>query len=182
MSTARTKTARTAKTEAAIVQALGELICELPLSKITLTSLAKKSGLTRSTVYNQITSISHAAVVLSEVVWQEVQALATSDTSLQSKLSRLTDFLATDARIQGFRKHNPEMFQEVLASLCRLDNDTYAKRVSDLLLLWAVAADLDTATTLTRWLTSFAVEPGTPRERESASEIFAAMLVMDSRV
>lgn len=179
MSTARAKTARTLKTEAAILTALAELITQFPLSKITLTALAEQSGLTRSTVYNQVTSVAHAARMLAEQLWVEAEEVARQSTSLPRNIAGLIDWIATDSRIQGFRIHNPAAFQEVVQSFCRLDDDTYAARVTEVLMGWSVAADLDTATTLMRWVASWALEPGNARERESASEMFAKLLILD---
>lgn len=179
MSTARTKTARTLKTEAAILTGLAKLLTTVPLSKITLTALAGQSGLTRSTVYNQVTSVANALNVLAEQLWIEAEDIARQSSSLSGNIKGLIDWIATDSRIQGFRMHNPAAFQDVLQALCRLDNDTYAARVTEVLMRWSVAADLDTATTLMRWVVSWSVEPGNARERESASELFAKLLILD---
>lgn len=179
MSTTRTKTARTLKTEAAILDGLSALLTEVPLSKITLTKLAKASGLTRSTVYNQVTSISHALGLLSEQLWKEAAQIADQHPNVNAKILHLVEWISTDRRIQGFRKLNPEEFQNITGALCRLENDTYAGRVTELLMDWSVAADLDTATTLMRWLSSWALEPGDARERESASELFSRLLLTD---
>lgn len=181
MSTSRTKTARTAKTEAAILDGLSSLVTQVPVSKISLTELAKHSGLTRSTVYNQVTSVPNALGLLGERLWQEAQALANQQTAVSKTIESLVDWVSTDKRIQGFRKHNPALFQELLAKLCRLDDDVYARRVTEILMSWSVAADLDTATTLMRWISSWAIEPGNQRERESASELFARLLLADVR-
>ena len=179
MSTSRTKTARTLKTEAAILDGLSQLLTEVPVSKISLTKLAEASGLTRSTVYNQVTSIPHALWLLSEQLWKEAAQIAEKNVGVNSKILNLVEWISTDKRIQGFRNLNPEEFQEIVRELCRLENDIYASRVTELLMDWAVAADIDTATTLTRWLTSWAIEPGDARERESASELFSRLLLTD---
>lgn len=179
MSTSRTKTARTAKTEAAIIEGLSNLVIKVPVAKISLSELAKQSGLTRSTVYNQITSISNAMRILAEKMWIEVEEQAGANGSVATKILRVIDWVATDPRIQGFRKHNPELFQEAVAQISRLDDDIMANRVTEILMRWSVAADIDTATTLTRWIATWAIEPGSVRERESASELFAKLLLLD---
>lgn len=179
MSTTRTKTARTSKTEAAILNGLAHLISTVPLRNITLTALAKQCGLTRSTVYNQVTSVSNAMSLLAEQLWKEAEEIARQSASLSTSITGLVDWIATDPRIQGFRTHNPASFQGVVASLCRLDNDTHAARVTEVLMRWSVAADLDSATTIMRWISSWAIEPGNARERESASELFAKLLILD---
>lgn len=179
MSTTRTKTARTFKTEAAILNGLAQLITQFPVAKISLSALAKQSGLTRSTVYNQVTSVSNAVNLIAEQLWIEAEAIAGQSASLSANIAGLIDWIASDSRIQGFRTHNPAAFQEVLASLCRLDNDTHAARVTEVLMRWSVAADLDTATTFLRWISTWAIEPGSARERESASELFAKVLILD---
>jgi hypothetical protein len=59
--------------------------------------------------------------------------------------------------------------------------DQIAKLVMDSLLAWNVSADLIAADVVIRWLTSYAINPGTQIDRQVGAEVLASALLKDAR-
>lgn len=171
---------RTKRTQDAIAQAARSILQNGPTKNLSMVSLATTSGIARATVYNHITEKNDIYRLLSHNYLDEISQIIKSSTSMVSGLNALADFVATDAAIAGLRNHDPKALVAAITYVHQMP-DQIAKMVMDSLLAWNVSADLIAADVVLRWITSYAINPGTALERQVGAEVLASALLRDAR-
>ncbi len=145
-----------------------------------MVSLATTSGIARATVYNHISEKQDIYRLLAENYLEEISTRIESSNSLVSGLNALADFVANDSAIAGLRKHDQKALVAAITYVHSMP-DQIAKLVMDSLLAWNVSADLIAADVVIRWLTSYAINPGTQIDRQVGAEVLASALLKDAR-
>ncbi len=171
---------RTKRTQDAIAQAARSILQNGPTKNLSMVSLATTSGIARATVYNHIGEKQDIYRLLAENYLEEVTSLISKTNSLVAGLNALADFVATDPAISGLREHDQKALVAAITYVHSMP-DQIAKLVMDSLLTWNVSADLIAADVVIRWLTSYAINPGSQIDRQVGAEVLASALLKDAR-
>ncbi len=145
-----------------------------------MVSLAATSGIARATVYNHISEKADIYRLIREAYLSEFSVLISKNSNILDGLNAIADFIAKDEAIKGLRKHD---LQALISAITYLHSmpDEIAKLVMDALLTWNVSADLISADVVIRWLTSYAINPGSKADRQVGAEVLANALLKDSK-
>jgi AcrR family transcriptional regulator len=172
--------ARTKRTQDAIAQAARTILQSGPAKNLSMVSLATNSGIARATVYNHISEKADIYRLISESYVDEISKLVAKNTNLVEGLTALAEFFANDGAISGLRKHDSKALMAAISHVHSMP-DQIAKLVMDSLLKWNVSADLISADVVIRWLTSYAINPGTKVDRQVGAEVLGNALLKDAR-
>ena len=172
--------ARTKRTQDAIADAARSILQNGPIKNLSMVSLASTSGIARATVYNHISEKSDIYRLISESYLADFAKLVAKNEKPVAGLNAIADFIATDEAIAGLRKHDQKALLQAITYIHSMP-DPIAKLMMDSLLAWNLSADLISADVMIRWLTSYAINPGTKVDRQVGAELLVAALMKDAR-
>lgn len=171
---------RTARTRANIAASAATVVAISGVSGLTIAAVSRQTGLSRATIHNHVRSRDELLdLVTAELLSAGLAQLSAGNPS--QLLQRLADWVAAEPVIAGLRKHDPALLQVGITTLLQLP-DSVTVPATDVLLQQGLAADLVSIETILRWLSSYALLPGTANERATAAGIMAAALQMDARL
>jgi len=165
----------------ALAAAGRKLLAESGIKGLTMSAVADRSGLARATAYNHIRDRDELLVLVSEDIFTELLAVASSQTNAAAMLVTAAHWLAEDPAIVGLRKYDADVLNHAVAYVVSLP-DRVAVSVIEVLQSVNVHADLSAAEVVLRWLSSYVVFPGSAIERETGAEIIAGTLRTDARL
>jgi AcrR family transcriptional regulator len=174
------QSARTKRTQDAIAESARSILQNGPTKNLSMVSLASTSGIARATVYNHIGEKADIYRLISDSYIQDITKIISKNPSLVEGLVAIAEFVALDNAICGLRKHDPKALINAITYVHSMP-DQFAKVVMDTLLAWNVSADLVSADVVIRWLTSYAINPGSKVDRQVGAEVLANALMKDAR-
>lgn len=172
--------ARTKRTQDAIAEAARTILQHGPSKNLSMVSLATTSEIARATVYNHISEKADVYKLISQSYIEDISKIVSKSQTPVEGLNAVAEFFANDKAISGLRKHDQKSLLAAIAHVHSMP-DQIAKLVMDSLLRWNVSADLISADVVIRWLTSYAVNPGSKVDRQVGAEVLASALLKDAR-
>ena len=171
---------RTKRTQDAISDAARSILASGPTKNLSMVSLATTSGIARATVYNHIAEKNDIYRLIRDSYLLEISKIVERNQNLTSGLNALADFVANDKAIAGLRQFDSKALISSITYIHSMP-DEIAKAVMDALLAWQVSADLISADVVVRWITSYAINPGTKADRQVGAEVLANALLKDPK-
>lgn len=167
---------RSKRTKDAISAAARTILQSKPTKNLSMVSLATTSGIARATVYNHVAEKSDIYKLIFESYLDDFAKIIDKTNSLIDGLNAFAEFVASDGAIKGLREHDPKSLLAAITFIHSMP-DEIAKLAMDALLKWNATADLVSADVVIRWVTSFAINPGSEVDRQVGAELLANALV-----
>lgn len=169
---------RTKRTKDAISAAARTILHSKPTKNLSMVSLATTSGIARATVYNHVAEKSDIYKLIYESYLVDISEIVAKNKSLVNGLIELAEYVVKDGAINGLREHDPKSLIAAITFIHTMP-DEIAKLSMDALLKWNATADLISVDVVIRWVTSFAINPGSELDRQVGAELLANALAKD---